>query len=55
MTDRPGLVPGLRDELITDELAQTLELLSSGQVEVSAVDRAEAIERLGRVKSPVVV
>ena len=42
------LMPGLRDELITAELAEALELLSTERVDVSAVDKSEAIERLGR-------
>lgn len=42
------LTPGLRDELITAELAEALELLTTDRVDVSAVDKSEAIERLGR-------
>ncbi len=42
------LTPGLRDELITAELAEALELLTTDRVDVSAIDKSEAIERLGR-------
>jgi superfamily II DNA or RNA helicase/HKD family nuclease len=42
------LTPGLRDELITAELAQALELLSTDRVDVTSIDRSEAIERMGR-------
>ncbi len=46
-TSRP-LPPGLRDELITTELGQALELLASEQADVSPIDKSEAIERLGK-------
>ena len=42
------LTPGLRDELITAELAQALASLTSERVDVTSLDKAEAIERLGR-------
>ncbi|MGO1971418.1 MAG: DUF3427 domain-containing protein [Propionibacteriaceae bacterium] len=42
------LAPGLRDELITAELAEALELLSSDRVDDEPLARSEAIERLGR-------
>jgi hypothetical protein len=42
------LTPGLRDELITAELAQALASLARERVDVTSLDKAEAIERLGR-------
>ena len=42
------LPPGLRDELITAELTGALELLASDRVDVTRLDRGEAIERLGK-------
>lgn len=46
MTDR--LSPGLRDELITDELLTLLDGIAPGRTKQGALPDAEAIERLGR-------
>ena len=48
MSRQRQLVPGLRDELITAEVAEALALLASDRVDVGVVDKSEAIERLGR-------
>lgn len=42
------LEPGLRDELVTSELAEAIDLLNSDLVDLSPLDKSEAIERLGR-------
>lgn len=42
------LAPGLRDEVVTAELAEALQLLATDQVDLSRLDKSEAIERLGR-------
>lgn len=42
------LTPGLRDELITSELAADMALITSDRVDVDLLDKSEAIERLGR-------
>ncbi len=48
MVNDRGLTPGLRDELVTSELSSALELLTSDRVDISPLDKGEAIERLGR-------
>lgn len=40
--------PGLRDELLTAEWTATLAALATDRVDVTPLDRSEAIERLGR-------
>jgi superfamily II DNA or RNA helicase/HKD family nuclease len=42
------LAPGLRDEVITEELAQALAVLSSGHVVTEPLAASETIERLGK-------
>lgn len=48
MSGSDPLAPGLRDEVITADLAEALQLLADDRVDVSRLDRSEAIERLGR-------
>ena len=43
-----SLTHGLRDEVVTEELAQALAALSSGQVVTEPLAASETIERLGR-------
>lgn len=42
------LATGLRDELITEEIAQSLAALSPGQVADQPLVASEAVERLGK-------
>lgn len=45
---RSPLEPGLRDELVTAELDAALGLVASDLVDTSTLDKADAVERLGR-------
>jgi hypothetical protein len=47
------LPPGLRDELITADLTSALGLLASDRVDVTRLERSEAVERLGKHLLPV--
>ena len=46
------LTPGLRDELITAELAEALASLTGERVDVTSLDKAEAIDMIRQVQSP---
>ena len=48
MSSGEQLLPGLRDELVTADLTAALELLASDRVDVTRLDRSEAVERLGK-------
>lgn len=48
MSKSDRMPPGLRDEIITEDLAASLALIRGDLVEVSRLERSAAVERLGR-------